>query len=139
MKPIPDKQRIQVETLYGIALFYMALELFEISWQKAGSLMKMMVKLYQKYDRSVLLFLLFHPTYYFAIWLALATDYNAVAVAIVLIKTLDITTKILLIQQIFEKRELSPEMTAMLLTPIPPLLPYLSLFIYTPLVMLALL
>lgn len=131
--------RIQVETLYTVVLIYIALELFEIGWQKAETLMKMMLKLYEKYQRSMLWFLLLHPTYYFAIWLAMATDYSIAALLMLFIKTVDIATKILLIQQIFEKRELSQEMTVMLLTPLHPLLPYISLFVYTPMVVLALL
>ena len=128
-----------METLYTVVLIYIALELFEIGWQKAETLMKMMLKLYEKYQRSMLWFLLLHPTYYFAIWLAMATDYSIAALLMLFIKTVDIATKILLIQQIFEKRELSQEMTVMLLTPLHPLLPYISLFVYTPMVVLALL
>jgi hypothetical protein len=128
-----------VETLYTVVIIYMALELFEISWQKAGNLMQMMLKLYEKYQRSILWFLLLHPTYYFGIWLALSTDYSIAALIMLFIKTVDIATKILLIQQIFEKRELTQEMTMMLLTPLHPLLPYISLFVYTPMVVIALL
>jgi hypothetical protein len=128
-----------VETLYSVVIIYIALELFEISWQKAENLMQMMLKLYEKYQRSILWFLLLHPTYYFAIWLALSTDYSIAALLMLFIKTVDIATKILLIQQIFEKRELTQEMTMLLLTPLHPLLPYVSLFVYTPMVVIALL
>ena len=86
--------RIQVETLYTVVLIYIALELFEIGWQKAETLMKMMLKLYEKYQRSMLWFLLLHPTYYFAIWLAMATDYSIAALLMLFIKTVDIATKI---------------------------------------------
>ncbi len=127
-----------METLISLVIFYALLELFEIQWQKAESLMGMMLKLYNRYAKSMLWFLILHPTYYFAIWLALATDYSIAALALLFIKTLDLATKILLIQQIFEKKELSQEMTLMLLSPLHPLLPYISLLIYTPLVLLSL-
>ena len=128
-----------METLYAIIGLYIVLEFFEIQWQKAESLMGMMLRLYQRYARSIVWFLILHPTYYFAIWLVLATDYTLASMTLLFIKTVDIATKILLIQQIFERKELSQEMTLMLLTPLHPLLPYISLFIYTPMVVIALL
>ena len=128
-----------METFYAVIIAYLVLELFEIDWQKADSLMGMMIKLYGRYEKSILWFLLLHPTFYFAIWLALWTGYSTPALLLVFIKTVDIATKILLIQQIFEKRELSQEMTMLLLTPLHPLLPYVSLLVYPPLVLLSLL
>ncbi|MDX1295967.1 MAG: hypothetical protein R3302_06860 [Sulfurimonadaceae bacterium] len=128
-----------MDTLFALIILYVVLELFEIQWQKAESLMGMMVKLYNHYAKSIVWFLILHPTYYFAIWLALATEYSIAALLMLFIKTVDIATKILLIQQIFEKRELSQEMTLMLLAPLHPLLPYISLVVYTPMVILALL
>ena len=125
--------------LYAVIGLYIVLELFEIQWQKAESLMGMMVKLYNRYSKSILWFLVLHPTYYFAIWLVLATDYSLASMTLLFIKTVDIATKILLIQQIFERKELSQEMTLMLLAPLHPLLPYISLFIYTPMVVISLL
>lgn len=128
----------RLETFYAVVLLYTALELFEIDWQRAESLMGMMLRLYRRYSRNIIIFLLSHPTYYFAIWLALATDYSAAALVMLFIKTVDIAAKILLIQQIFERRELSQEMSMMLLTPLHPLLPFLSLFVYLPMVIFAL-
>jgi len=127
-----------VEAFYTVLFLYVVLELFEIQWQKADSLMGMMLRLHRQYRRSILWFLLLHPTYYFAIWLAMASDYAPAALVMLFVKTVDIATKILMIQQIFEKRELSQEMTVMLLAPLHPLLPYISLFVYTPMVILAL-
>jgi heme exporter protein D len=129
---------MQVDTLFALIILYIVLELFEIEWQKAESIMGVMVKLYNRYAKSIIWFLLLHPTYYFAIWLAMATDYSIAALAMLFIKTVDIATKILLIQQIFEKKELSQEMTLLLLAPMHPLLPYISLVVYTPMVILAL-
>jgi hypothetical protein len=128
-----------VETLYIIVFFYVLFELFEIQWQKADTMMGIMVRLYQRYSSSILLFLLLHPTYYFAIWLSMITDYSLAAMTMLFVKTVDIAVKILLIQQIFERGELSDEMTMMLLTPLHPLIPFISVFVYTPMVVLALL
>jgi len=127
-----------MENIYLIITLYILLELFEIIWQKGGNLITMLSRMYRYYSKSVLLFLLMHPTFYFGIGLAMMTDLALSAVALLLIKTIDIATKILLIQQVFEKRELSTEMSAMLVAPLHPIMPYLSIFVYTPLVYLAL-
>ncbi len=127
-----------MESLFALMGLYVMLELFEIFWQKAESLMGIMLKLYERYAKSILLFLLMHPTYYFGIWLVMVTDYAFAAVLLLLLKTMDIAVKILMIQQIFEKRELSQEMSMMLLAPLHPLLPYLSLIVYAPLVFISL-
>lgn len=127
-----------MENIYFLLIFYIGLELFEIQWQKADNLIGMLAKLYRYYSKNIILFFLMHPTFYFGIGLAMITDLAFSAVALVFIKTVDIATKILLIQQIFEKQELSAEMSAMLIAPLHPLMPYLAIFVYTPLVYFAL-
>lgn len=123
-----------MENIVIVLIIYIGLELFEIQWQKADSLIGVLGKLYRYYKKNILLFFLMHPTFYFGIGLAMITDLAFSAVALIFIKTVDIATKILLIEQVFEKKELSPEMSAMLLAPLHPLMPYLSVIIYTPLV-----
>ena len=122
-----------METIYTIMTAYIVLELFEAHWQKADSLMGMLLRMYHHYQKSIVWFLILHPTFYFTIWLVMATDFNGYAAIMLFIKTVDVATKILLIQQVFEKRELSQEMSMMLLTPLHPVLPYIGLFIYPPL------
>ena len=123
-----------MENIYLLLIVYVALELFEIQWQKADNLIGILGNLYRYYRKNIILFFLMHPTFYFGIGLAMITDLSFSAVALVFIKTVDMATKIMLIQQIFEKKELSPEMSAMLLAPLHPLMSYLSVFVYTPLV-----
>ena len=123
-----------MENIYLIIIVYIALELFEVQWQKADTLMGVLGRLYRYYRRNIFLFFLMHPTFYAGIAIAMVTDLSLSAVALVLIKTIDISTKILLLQQVFEKRELTPEMSAMLLAPLHPYMMYLSVVVYTPLV-----
>ncbi len=127
-----------MENIYVLVIIYIALELFEIQWQKAKNLIGILSRLYRYYNKNIILFFLMHPTFYFGIGLAMITDLAFAAVVLVFIKTVDMATKILLIQQIFEKQEISPEMSAMLLAPLHPLMPYLSVLVYTPLVFFAL-
>jgi len=123
-----------MENIYLLIILYIALELFEIQWQKADTIMNVLGQLYRYYHKNLILFFMMHPTFYFGIALAMITDFSFSALALVFIKTVDMATKILLIQQVFEKKELSVEMSAMLLSPLSPLMPYLSVAVYTPLV-----
>lgn len=127
-----------MENIYLLLIVYIALELFEVQWQRATNLIGILAKLYRYYNKNIILFFLMHPTFYFGIGLAMVTDLAFSAVALVFIKTVDIATKILLIQQVFEKKELSAEMSAMLIAPLHPVMPYLSVIVYTPLVYFAL-
>jgi len=126
------------EYILNYILLYIILEIFEVSWQKAPSLMGMLLRMYKYYNKSIWLFLIMHPTFYFAIGFAMLSDYNGFALLLLFIKTLDIATKILLIQQVFVKRELSQELSLVLLAPINGFLPYLGVVLYPLLILLAL-
>jgi len=126
------------EYILNYILLYIILEIFEVSWQKAPSLMGMLLRMYKYYNKSIWLFLIMHPTFYFAIGFAMLSDYNGFALLLLFIKTLDVATKILLIQQVFVKRELSQELSLVLLAPINGFLPYLGVVLYPLLILLAL-
>ncbi len=127
-----------MENIYLLIILYIGLELFEVQWQKADTLMEVLGNLYRYYKRNIFLFFLMHPTFYVGIAVAMISDMAFSALALVFIKTVDIATKIILIQQVFEKRELNAEMSAMLLAPLHPAMSYLSVVVYTPLVYFAL-
>lgn len=118
------------DVILNYLLLYILLEFFEVSWQKAPSLMGMLLRMYHYYNKSIWLFLLMHPTFYFAIGFAILSDYNGYALLLVGIKTIDIVTKISLIEQVFIKKELSAELSMILLAPINGFVPYLGLFLY---------
>ena len=123
-----------MENIYLIILIYILLELFEVQWQKADTMMGVLGNLYRYYRRNIFLFFLMHPTFYVGIGIAMVTDLAFSAVALIFVKTVDIATKIILIQQVFEKQEINAELSTMLLTPLHPFMLYLSVFVYTPLV-----
>lgn len=128
-----------MKTLVMLMLFYLLAEYFEAAWQKAPSLLEMLVRMYRRYRKSIFYFLLLHPTYYFAVWLLLQTHLSLPSVLLLFIKTVDITTKIVLMQQVFEKQELSAPLQEMLTTPLEKWMPYVGLAVYPPLVLWALL
>ena len=123
-----------MENIYIYILLYIALELFEIQWQKADTLMGVLGNLYRYYRQNLLLFFILHPTFYVGIAIAMISDLAFSAIALVFIKTMDIATKIILIQQVFEKKQLTTELSAMLMAPLHPMMMYISIPIYTPLV-----
>jgi len=123
-----------MENIYLIILIYILLELFEVQWQKSDTMMGVLGNLYRYYRRNIFLFFLMHPTFYIGIGIAMVTDLAFSAVALIFIKTVDIATKLILIQQVFEKQEINAELSQMLLAPLHPVMLYLSVFVYTPLV-----
>ncbi len=126
------------ELILNYVLLYVLLEFFEINWQKAPSIMGMLLRMYKYYKKSIFLFLVMHPTFYFAVWFAMLSDYSVASMILLFIKTADIATKILLIQQVFIKKELSQELSLVLLAPINSFLPYLGLVIYPALIVISL-
>ena len=96
-------------------------------------MLKMLVRIHERYRKSIFYFLILHPTYYFAIWLILVTGTSVPSVVLLFIKTLDIATKLVLIQQVFHKKEVSAQMHDMLMAPIRPWMPYAGLLVYPPL------
>jgi hypothetical protein len=129
---------LQNELLFNSLFVYILLESYEIYWQNAKSVMGMLAKMHYYYSKNILLFLLMQPTFYFAIGFAMLTDLNASALVLLFIKTVDVATKILLIEQVFIKKEITTELMIALLKPIYPLLPYLGLIIYPALILSAL-
>ncbi|WP_320343768.1 hypothetical protein [Sulfurimonas sp.] len=126
------------DLILNYVLLFILLEFFEVTWQKAPTIMGMIIKMHRYYSKSILLFLIMHPTFYFSIGFAMLTDLNIYALILLFLKTLDIATKILLIEQIYTKRELSQELSLILLAPINSFLPYVGLFLYPLLILFAL-
>lgn len=127
------------DAIINYIILFIILEYFEVSWQKAPSIMGMLLRMYYFYKKNILIFLLLHPTYYFAILFAMLCDLHWSAIILLFIKTFDIATKIKLIEQVFVKRELSQELALVLLAPIHKLLPYIGIIIYPIFIVLALL
>ncbi len=125
------------EAVLNYIFLFILLEVYEISWQKAPSIMGMLIRMNKHYSKSIFLFLIMQPTFYFAIGFAMLSNYHPSAMILLFIKTADIATKILLIEQVFKKRELTQELSLVLLAPINSFLPYIGLVIYPVLIALA--
>lgn len=119
-------------------IIFILLEIFEVGWQKAQTLIGMLARMFHYYNKNILLFLLMHPTFYFSILFMILCNYNIYALSIVGIKMLDIGMKIVLLQQVFIERKVSKELQLALLTPINKFLPYIGIAIYPIFIYLAL-
>ncbi len=128
-----------MENIIALTLFYILLELFEARWQQAPTLLLILTRIRSEYEKNIFRFFLLHPTYYFAIWLILHTQLCIPSVILLFLKTVDISTKIVLMQQVFEKKEVSDQLHDMLMMSLEKWMPYMGLAVYTPLVLWALL
>jgi len=88
-------------TIFTYIIVYIVLEFYEVQWQKAETIMGMLARMYAQYHKSIFLFLIMHPTFYFAVWFVFETHYNPYAVTLLLFKSADIITKIILIKKVF--------------------------------------
>ena len=116
---------------------FILLELYESQWQKATTLVGMLARMFEFYNKSIFIFLLKHPTFYFAIWFMILTDYNIYALSLFAIKMLDIGTKIFLMKKVFIDKDISEELSLTILTPLNKYLPYVGVIAYPPFIYLA--
>jgi len=119
-------------------VIYIFFEVYEVQWQKSSTMEGMLQNMYRYYSKSIFVFLLMHPTFYFAITFMLFTNYSIYALILFAIKAADIATKLILMKQIFIDKKVSPELSVMLQTPIHPFLPYIGLTLYPFLIYMAL-
>jgi len=119
-------------------LLYISLEIIEVSWQHANTIIGMLSRMYHYYKKSIFLLLLMHPTFYFAILFAMLTNYNTYSLILLFIKTADIATKLMLIKKVFIDKEISAELNVAIFSNIGSFLPYIGVIAYPPLIYMAL-
>lgn len=118
------------ELILNYIFIFLILEIYEVQWQKAQTIMGMLARMYQHYRKSIFLFLIMHPTFYFAIGFMIISEYNMYAVIIFSIKVTDIVMKIVLIKQVFIDKKISQQLMLTLLAPFNSLLLYVGLVLY---------
>jgi len=115
------------------------IELIETYLQKADTLELMIEKLYGYYQKSVFLFFLVHPAFYFVIFVSIYLDFvDFYIVAILLLKSLDIFFKIEMMRQKFVYFQMDREIEDMLKLKMSPLVSILSSLMYVPLLAMSL-
>lgn len=118
------------EIALNYIIIFVFLEIYEVQWQKANTLIGMLARMYEHYKKSIFIFLVMHPTFYFVSAFMVLTDFNVYAVTLFSIKAIDIATKIALIKKVFIDKELSTELTLALVAPMNKYLPYVGVLAY---------
>lgn len=120
-------------------LFLILFELFEIAWQYSNTLYQILEKAYRYYSKSIFVFLLMHPSFYFILFVVLATGRLNVSMIIILtLKIFDMFTKIELVRKLFIEQKLSVEMESLLHKRIYKIFFLSGILIYVPLLYIAL-
>jgi len=128
-----------MENALSLTLLLVMLELFEVMIQRADTLYGIVERLYGWYRKSIFLFFLVHPAFYFMLFVAVATDIlNFYMIVILAMKIFDLFYKIELIKTVFIKEEVPAELSAMLQWKIPSWFYLMGVMLYPPLLFLAL-
>ena len=124
----------RMETALTLTLILVILELFEAAMQRADTLYGVVERLYFWYKKSIFLFFLIHPGFYYMLFVVLATDsLNFYTVVIIAMKVFDIFYKLELIKAIFIKQQVPDELAAMLQWHIPGWFFLTGVLLYPPL------
>jgi len=114
-------------------------ELFEAYTQRSETLFGVLEKLYVYYDKSIFLFFLIQPGFYFILFIVLLTGVlNVSMIFLLALKIFDIFYKIELIKKVFIQREVSREITQMLEWKMPSWFFLMGVGMYPPLLFYAL-
>jgi len=128
-----------MENALSLTLILVILELFEAMIQCADTLGGVIERLYIWYRKSIFLFFLIHPTFYFILFVVIATDIlNFYMVVIIAMKVFDLFYKLELIKAIFIRQKVPSELAAMLQWRIPAWFYLTGVMLYPPLLFLAL-
>ena len=102
-------------------LILVLLELFEAWWQRADTMKGVLEHCYHYYHKSVFLFFLMHPTFYFMLLVILSTHIlNGWMITILLLKSVDIFFKIALMYSLFIQRKYDDAIAAIIDQPLSP-------------------
>ena len=110
-----------METLIALILILIILELFEAWWQRSDTMIGVLALGYHYYQKSIFLFFLMHPSFYYILFVILFTQVlNGWMVTILLFKSVDLFFKITMMQNIFVQDEVDEVMGSILYEPLSP-------------------
>lgn len=129
-----------MENIVIFVVILVILELFEAAMQRADTLYGVMERLYVWYRKSIFAFFLIHPSFYFVLFVVVATGVlNVYMILILTLKIFDLFYKIELIKSIFIRQKVPADLAAMLAWKIPPWFFLMGVGLYPPLLFYALL
>lgn len=127
-----------MDILTQMILLMMVLEFLEANLQKASTLELVIERLYGYYQKSIFLFFLAHPSFYFVIVVSLYFNlFNFFTLSVLALKSLDIFFKIEMIQQRYLRENMDEELKVMMQMKLPPWISLLGIMMYVPLMIMA--
>ncbi len=128
-----------MENVFLLTSILILLELFEAYMQRSDTLYGVIEKLYGWYSKSIFLFFLMHPAFYFILFVVIVTDtLNIYVILILVFKVFDLFYKLELIKKIFIQQEVSQDLAMMLDWKIPSWFFLMGVGLYPPLLFYAL-
>ena len=128
-----------MENILTFTLILVGAELLEAYIQRASTLLGVLENLYVYYQKSIFLFFLIQPGFYFILFIVLTTGVlNASMIFLLAIKVFDMFYKIELIKKVFIQREVSTEIAQMLEWEMPSYFFLMGVMTYPPLLFYAL-
>jgi hypothetical protein len=123
--------------IYYLILIFVALEVFEANWQKSNSLYGLLKNNYTVYKKSILLFFLLNPTFYYSIYLAISlNNFTILMGSIIIVKFADISFRLHILNKIDKDEDISSIIPMDI--PMNNLLRYMNVIIYPTVFVLAL-
>lgn len=128
-----------MDTMILLVVILLFLEMFEALWQRSDTMMGVLLNSYHYYQKSIFLFLLMHPAFYYILFVVLLTNVlNGWIITILALKTVDIFLKITLMQNIFVKEQRDEHLRPFLEEPLSPWVFLTGISLYVPLFIYAL-
>jgi len=117
--------------IINVILILVLLEIFEAWWQHSQNMEGVLYNGYQYYKKSIFLFFIVHPAFYFTFFVILYTQIlNGWLIAILALKTVDLFFKITLMRGVFEDGDIAPNIRDILKEPLSPIMFLTGLGIY---------
>jgi hypothetical protein len=128
-----------MENALLLTIILLFAELFEATIQRAQTLLGVLAKLYAYYQKSIFLFFLIQPGFYFILFVVVLTGVlNLTMIFLLALKIFDLFYKIELIKKVFIERKVSPEIAQMLEWKLPSMFFLMGAALYPPLLFFAL-
>ena len=95
-------------TILFLFLIFVALEFFESTWQKSDTLYGLIYNNFSIFNKNIILYFLLHTTFFFTILVSFyLNNFNFWMSSILVIKFLDISFKLTLMQKLSSGKELN--------------------------------
>ena len=95
-------------TILSLFLIFIALEFFESTWQKSDTLYGLIYNNFSIFNKNIILYFLLHTTFFFTILVSFyLNNFNFWMSSILVIKFLDISFKLTLMQKLSSGKELN--------------------------------